>query len=117
MANEAPWNAALGMTRTPSDENVLEPAAYRLMLSEIGFVDVDCYYHAFRHPMNSPAEIVEFVRATALRRFLDQLPSEKHLDFVNELTRRLEDAYGTRGPLTFNFRRLFLWARRPDDER
>jgi trans-aconitate 2-methyltransferase len=117
MANEAPWKAVLGVTRTPSDENVLEPAKYRLMLSEIGFVDVDCYYHAFQHPMSSPAEIVEFVRATALRRFLDKLPPEKHPDFLTELTRRLEDAYGTRGPLTFNFRRLFLWARRPDGGR
>jgi trans-aconitate 2-methyltransferase len=117
MANEPPWNAALGMTRTPSDENVLAPAEYQRMLSEIGFVGVDCNYRTFQHPMSSPAEIVEFVRATALRRFLEKLPLEKHADFVAELTRRLEDAYGTQGSLTFNFRRLFLWARRPDHGR
>jgi trans-aconitate 2-methyltransferase len=112
LANDAPWQATLGAIRTPSDLTVRTPAEYRAMLAEIGFVDIECHYHVFRHPMDSPAEVVEWSRATTLRRYLDALPADRHEDFVAELTRRLEHNYGTRGPLVFEFRRLFLWARR-----
>jgi trans-aconitate 2-methyltransferase len=112
LAHEAPWRATLGAIRTPSDLTVRTPDEYRAMLSEIGFVDLDCHYHTFRHSMGSPAEVVEWSRATALRPYLDALQADRHDDFIGELTRRLEHDYGTRGPLVFEFRRLFLWARR-----
>ena len=115
MATEPPWNAMLSEVRTPSDENVLPAADYRRLLAEIGFAEVDCYYHTFHHSMHNAGEVVEFCRSTSLRRFLDRLPAVQHSIFIVELTRRLEAAYGTRGPLTFNFRRLFLWGRRVDD--
>ncbi len=112
MATEPPWNSALSEVRTPSEENVLPASDYALMLSQIGFSDVNCFYQIFHHPMRNPGEVVEFCRSTSLRRFLDRLPAAQHSTFVAELTHRLEEAYGTRGPLTFHFRRLFLWARR-----
>ena len=52
-------------------------------------------------------------RATVLRRYLDLLDAGAREPFVEGLTARLGRAYGTCGPLTFNFRRLFIWARRP----
>jgi trans-aconitate 2-methyltransferase len=113
IAAEAPWNAALGTLQTPSKETVLTPEEYRAILASIGFIDLDCHYHTFHHPMRNPAEVVEFYRSTGLRRFLDHLPPDQQDPFVAELTSRLETGYGTRGPLTFTFRRLFLWARRP----
>lgn len=113
MASEAPWSAALGAVKTPSNRNVSGPEVYRTMLDEIGFVEVDCHYHTFRHPMQSPAEVIEFYSATGLRPFLEALDPNQRGLFTAELTRRLESAYGTRGALTFDFRRLFLWARRP----
>jgi trans-aconitate 2-methyltransferase len=112
LANEAPWQATLGAIRTLSDATVRAPAEYQAMLAEIGFVDIDCLYHVFRHPMDSPAEVVEWSRATALRPYLDALPADRHDDFIAALTRSLEHGYGTCGPLIFEFRRLFLWARR-----
>jgi len=113
MADQPPWNAALGGLQTPSKETVLTPEQYRALLAGLGFIEIDCHYHTFLHPMGSPAEVVEFYRATGLRRFLDHLPPDQREPFAAELTRRLETVYGTRGPLTFTFRRLFLWARRP----
>lgn len=115
VASEPPWNATLSEVRTPSDENVLPAADYSRLLAEIGFAKVDCFYHTFHHPMRNAGEVVEFCRSTSLRRFLDRLPAAQHSEFVAELTQRLETVYGTRGPLTFNFRRLFLWGRRADD--
>jgi trans-aconitate 2-methyltransferase len=115
MGAEPPWNATLSEVRTPSDENVLPAADYRRLLAEIGFAEVDCFYHTFHHPMHNAGEVVEFCRSTSLRRFLGRLPAPQHSEFVAELTRRLEAAYGTGGPLTFNFRRLFLWGLRVGD--
>jgi trans-aconitate 2-methyltransferase len=112
LAAEARWQAALGNLRTPSGANVSTPAAYSAMLAEIGFTEIDCHYHVFRHPMGSAAEVVEWSRATALRPYLDALPADRRDDFIAELTRRLEHGYGGAGPLVFEFRRLFLWARR-----
>jgi trans-aconitate 2-methyltransferase len=112
LAHEPRWLEALGAIRTPSDRSVQSPEEYHAMLAAIGFVDIDCHYHTFRHPMSSPAEVVEWSRATVLRLYLDQLTAEQGAAFIEELTRRLEVAYGTTGGLTFEFRRLFLFAGR-----
>jgi trans-aconitate 2-methyltransferase len=112
MAHEEPWRASLAGVKPPS-ATVAAPEVYARMLEEIGFDDVDCYYHTFQHPMGAPAEIVEWCRATVLRRYVDLLDAATREPFVDALTARLERAYGTRGPLSFNFRRLFIWARRP----
>jgi trans-aconitate 2-methyltransferase len=112
MAHKEPWRTALAGVKPPS-ATVAAPEVYDRMLAEIGFDRIDCYYHTFHHPMGSPAEIVEWCRATVLRRYLDLLDSALREPFVEALTARLERAYATRGPLIFNFCRLFIWARRP----
>jgi trans-aconitate 2-methyltransferase len=112
LAHEEPWRAALAGVKPPS-ATVAAPEAYDRMLGEIGYDRIHCYYHTFHHPMGSPAEIVEWCRATVLRRYVDFLDSDAREPFVEALTARLERAYGTRGPLAFKFRRLFIWARRP----
>ncbi len=112
MAHEEPWRAALAGVKPPS-ATVAVPEVYDLMLAQIGFDRIDCYYHTFHHPMGSPVEIVEWCRATVLRRYMDLLEPALRGSFVDALTARLEHAYATRGPLIFNFRRLFIWAHRP----
>jgi len=114
MASEEPWRAALAGVRPPS-ATVAVPEDYRRMLAEIGFTGIDCYYRTYHHPMGSPLEVVEWCRATVLRRYVDRLEAAAREPFVEALTARLEQAYGTRGPLIFNFRRLFIWAHRPPD--
>lgn len=112
LARDARWLEWVGDRATPS-RGIGTPEDYRVILAAIGFVEIDCYYHTFAHPMASPAAIVEFTRATALRPFLERIPEALQAEFVADFTRRLEEAYGTSGPLTFYFRRLFLWARHP----
>jgi trans-aconitate 2-methyltransferase len=114
LAAEPEWSAATGGAQVPS-LNVDTPDGYRVMLGEIGFNEIDCYYHMFHHPMQSPAEVIEWSRATVLRPFIDRLPSDRGGAFISELNRRLAIGYGTSGALTLDYRRLFLWARRPAD--
>jgi trans-aconitate 2-methyltransferase len=111
LAAEQPWRELLGGVTVPS-ATVGSPDYYARMLDELGFVDIDCYYQTFAHPMNSPGEVVEWSRSTVLRPFLDALPEDRRVQFVSQWRRELELGYGTSGPLTFNFRRIFLWARR-----
>jgi trans-aconitate 2-methyltransferase len=111
LAREETWRTLAGKVEMPS-HHVAEPEEYALMLREIGFGEVDCRYHVFHHPMASVEEVVEWHRATALRPLLDQIPHERQGEFLDDLERRLESAYGTRGPMVFDFRRLFIHARR-----
>jgi len=114
LASEAPWGEKL---RGAGDElaPVAPPEHYAAMLSELGFVNVDCYYQIFAHPMNSPAEVVEWYSSTGLRPYLNALTEAEQPEFLAALTARLKSAYGTDGKMTFHFRRLFIWARRPSE--
>jgi trans-aconitate 2-methyltransferase len=112
LAAEPRWRAAIGIDLEEA-LTVREPEDYRTMLIALGFTAVDCYYHTFQHPMEGPAAVVAWSRATVLRRVLDHLAAERHDEFLRELEGRLAHAYGTTGPLIFSFRRLFLWASRP----
>jgi trans-aconitate 2-methyltransferase len=112
LAREPPWSNWVGSVAAPS-HSVGTPPEYRSILFDAGYSEIDCHYHIFAHPMTSPTEIVEWSRATVLRPFLNRIPEARHPAFLAEWTRRLRLGYGTTGPLTFKFRRLFLWARRP----
>ena len=112
MVREPRWSALLEPVDRPFFE-IPPPEHYRRIMDEIGFAEVDCYYHTFHHPMNSPREVVQWYRSTGLRPFLDALPADRHEEFLNAYGERLERAYGTSGPMTFDFKRLFLWGRRP----
>lgn len=110
LSREPPWREWLGAVEVAS-ASVASPACYAQMLKELGYVEVDCYYQVFNHPMNGPADVVQWSRATVLRPFLEALPPAYRDEFVEQWRHRLERAYGG-GPFNFEFRRIFLWARR-----
>jgi trans-aconitate 2-methyltransferase len=111
LAREAPWNTMLGGRDRAFHEE--PPEFYAAMLAELGYDRVDCYHLTFHHPMDRPADVVQWYRSTGLRPFLDKLPQERHDEFLEQVTTRLNAAYCTSGPMTFDFKRLFIWGRRP----
>ncbi len=111
LAREAPWNTMLALREHAFHED--SPEFYAAMLAQLGYDSIDCYHLTFHHPMDGPADIVQWYRSTGLRRFLDALPKDHHDEFLKRLASRLEAAYGTSGPMTFDFKRLFIWGRRP----
>jgi trans-aconitate 2-methyltransferase len=107
-----PWAATIGdaaavRTRILSLEqyyDLLAPAA----------AEIDVWRTAYQHPMESPAAIVEWVRATGLRPFVDPLEPAARAAFLAEYEHRIGQAYPVRsdGRLLLAFPRLFIVVRR-----
>ena len=76
--------------------------------------EVDVWRTAYQHPMETPADIVEWVRGTALRPFIEPLTDEYREGFLAEYERRIALAYLPRADrrLLLAFPRLFIVARR-----
>ncbi len=70
---------------------------------------------AYQHPMDSPARIVEWVRGTGLKPFVDPLPEPERAQFLAAYEQRIAVSYPPRadGRLLLAFPRLFFVARRP----
>ena len=111
LARETPWSTMLGGRERAFHEE--PPEFYAAMLAKLGYDRIDCYHLTFHHPMDRPADVVQWYRSTGLRPFLDALPEDRHEEFLGQVTSRLNAAYGTSGAMTFDFKRLFIWGRRP----
>src|SRR5262249_49597963 len=63
LAESDRWRAKFVGVRLPG-LYVLPLDDYRRVLADVGFVEIDCYYHIFEHPMTGPSEVIEWSRAT-----------------------------------------------------
>jgi trans-aconitate 2-methyltransferase len=76
---------------------------------------LDLWETEYIHVMNSPVAILEWIRGTGLRPFLEALPSEEQKQRFEELfLAGLTKAYPAQkdGRVLFPFRRLFILAHR-----
>jgi trans-aconitate 2-methyltransferase len=90
---------------------------YDLIVAQAPSADarsVDVWHTVYRHVMDSPASIVEWLRATGLRPFLDPLPEPLRAAFLAEYEARIAEAYPARadGRRLLAFPRLFIVATR-----
>ena len=107
-----PWASLIGdasRLRAP----VLSASLYYDLLSH-GGARVEIWRTVYHHPMNSAAAIVDWLRATGLRPFLDPLSEEQSSAFLTEYEQRIFAAYPAHadGQLLLAFPRLFIVARR-----
>ncbi len=76
--------------------------------------NVDVWRTEYQHRMDSPASIVEWLRATGLKSFVDPLPAELRASFLADYEERVAKAYPARadGKRLLAFPRLFIVATR-----
>lgn len=108
-----PWAGAIGDAAAVRTK-IHSLTTYYDLLARIAGTDVDVWRTAYQHPMETPAAIVEWVRSTGLRPFVDPLSAEHRAAFLAEYERRIALAYLPRADrrLLLAFPRLFIVARR-----
>jgi trans-aconitate 2-methyltransferase len=112
VAGLAPWSALIGDAAALRTQILSLQAYYDLLVPAAKAVDT--WRTAYQHPMASPASIVEWVRSTGLKPFIDPLSEAERASFVAEYERRIAKAYPARadGRLLLAFPRLFIVAHR-----
>lgn len=85
---------------------------YDLLASSAASIDI--WRTTYHHRMDSPAAIVDWVRATGLRPFLDPLSSAEQAEFLREYEARIAAYYPAQsdGRRLLAFPRLFVVAQR-----
>jgi trans-aconitate 2-methyltransferase len=85
---------------------------YDLLTARGGQVEV--WRTVYNHPMASPEAIVDWVRGTGLKAFLERLNPDLRPEFLARYTSAIAEAYPPRadGRLILAFPRMFITARR-----
>jgi len=95
-------------------EGILPAQQYYDLLAPLA--DVDLWRTTYHHRMDDANAIVQWLRATGLRPFLDALTPERQTLYLEDYRRRIDAAYPERadGKRLLMFPRLFFVARRRD---
>lgn len=112
VAGQAPYAAAIGDAGAVRSRLLGAGQYYDLLAREARQVDV--WHTIYRHPMKSPGAIVQWLRSTGLRPFLDALDAPQQTSFLADYEERIAQAYPGRsdGQRLLDFPRLFIVAQR-----
>jgi trans-aconitate 2-methyltransferase len=104
-----PWSVRTAGVRA---RDPVERAAVYYDLLAARASSVDIWQTTYEHVMTSPPAIVDWVKGTGLRPFLDVLTGEERPAFLDAYTRGIDAAYPPRvdGNRLFSFPRLFVVA-------
>ena len=113
-------DTAAALLGTPADDadkhraRILSAQQYYDLLTPQA--DVDVWRTTYHHRMDDAAAIVQWLRATGLKPYVDPLTPELQAQFLAEYQRRIDLAYPARadGKRLLAFPRLFIVARRRD---
>ncbi|WP_439618444.1 trans-aconitate 2-methyltransferase [Shinella sp.] len=109
-AFSGPWRSHFA-NGTPRRKPLPAPAAYMDALGPKA-ARVDVWHTAYNHPMADAGAIVEWVRSTGLRPYLDCIPAEERNGFLADYESRIAKAYAPMadGRRLLRFARLFIVA-------
>ena len=112
VAAEAPWREPIGDADRLRTDLLPIQGYYDLLAPQAAQVDV--WHTVYQHPMASAGAIVEWVRGTGLRPFIDPLPDALRASFLAEYECRVDAAYPVRagGRRLLAFPRMFIVAQR-----
>lgn len=111
VATDARFAASTGEAAHPRARILPAQAYYDLLAAR---ADVDLWRTTYFHRMQAASAIVQWLRSTGLRPFLDALTPALQAEFLAEYERRIDAAYPARadGVRLLAFPRLFFVARR-----
>ncbi len=114
VAAEEPFVTALA-GRVPPDHhrNVLSPEQYAVLLDRLGFADQHVRLQVYGHVLPSSADVVEWVKGTALTPFRAVLDASQYDEFVGRYRQLLLESLGRQEPYFYPFKRILVWGRRP----
>ncbi|MBU1361984.1 MAG: trans-aconitate 2-methyltransferase [Gammaproteobacteria bacterium] len=112
VAAEVPWADAIG-NADALRTRLLSLAEYYDLLAPAA-AKVDVWHTIYQHPMASAAAIVEWVRGTGLKPFVDRLSDDLAAGFLAEYESRVDKAYAKRidGRRLLAFPRMFIVAQK-----
>ena len=112
LASQAPYAALVGDAAGVRTRLLPLEAYYDLLAP--GAREVNVWRTTYQHPMTSAANIVEWLRSTGLKPYLDPLPEALRTAFLADYERRIAPAYPPRanGQRLLAFPRLFIVAQR-----
>jgi len=110
-AESGPWSRAL-QNAAEFREKVWSPNDYYNLLKP-HCRQLDIWHTAYQHVLDGAQGIVDFVRTTGLRPYLDPLNEGMRAQFINSYRERLMKAYPemSDGKAVMRFPRLFIVAR------
>jgi trans-aconitate 2-methyltransferase len=110
VAREGPWNKQLSEKARLRDE-VPEPGGYYDALSP-HCRRLDIWHTIYNHPLADATGIVEWVKGTGLRPFMEMLETAERKQYLAEYTARVAAAYKPQadGKVLFRFPRIFIVA-------
>lgn len=105
-----PWRQVFSQA-TPRRQPLPQPAAYFDALGPKA-ARLDVWHTVYNHPMADAAAIVDWVRSTGLRPYLDRISPADHPDFLADYESRIASAYPPMadGRRLLRFPRLFVVA-------
>jgi trans-aconitate 2-methyltransferase len=109
-AHAGPWRVAFE-GRSIRRAALPSPSVYFQRLAPKS-ARVDIWHTIYNHPMENATGIVEWVKGTGLRIYLDRVPPEHREAFLADYTSRIAKAYPAMrdGRVLFRFPRMFMVA-------
>lgn len=107
-AKNARWASRYG-DLSKVRETILTPEGY-YDLFQPKAKRIDLWHTVYHHVLADASAIVEWVKSTGLRPYIDPLPDDERLEFLAEYTARIAAAYPARadGRVILHFPRIFM---------
>ena len=112
LAAESPYREQIGDVSKLRTDLLSIQEYYDLLAQDAAQVDV--WHTVYQHPMESAQAIVEWVRSTGLKPFVDPLSEDLRAEFLASYQRRVDAEYPVRsdGKRLLAFPRMFIVAQR-----